>query len=99
MEEKNMMMFQFHIAFSLGLIALSLGTVLFILSKQVSGRRLTFVKTIAFIVIILSIISILCTASSGIRLMQYGFRPMEMHKMMQMQDKGMRDNRESSQSM
>ena len=97
-------MLHFHIAFSLGLIALSSGTALFIFSKHVSGSGLKFVKIIAFLVVILSIISLFCTASSGLRHWKHGYQhcPMEMNKMMQMQDeegKNRKENKEMPSSM
>ncbi|CAM3017721.1 MULTISPECIES: hypothetical protein [Legionella] len=63
-------MFQFHIAFSLGLIALSAGTVLFSWSKQQDSSG--FAKTIGVLIIIFSITSTLCTVYYGIKYWQQG---------------------------
>lgn len=84
-------MFMFHIAFSLGLIALTAGTTLYIWSSRNSGIGSGFAKLIGILVIIFSISSTLCTAYYGVKYWSQGYfeSPMAMHGMMQMQDKSM----------
>jgi hypothetical protein len=83
-------MFMFHIAFSLGLIALTAGTILFIWSKKhkdVAGVGLA--EAIGILVIIFAIGSTICTIYYGVKYWQQGSfqNLMGMHGMME--DKGM----------
>jgi predicted membrane protein len=82
-------MFQFHSAFSLGLIALSAGTALFSWSRQ--QDRSTFAKIIGILIIIFSITSTLCTVYYGITYWQQGYfqSPMSMQHTMPLQNKSM----------
>ena len=83
-------MFLFHIALSLGLIALSAGTGLFVWLKQHAGSGLA--KTIAVLVVIISIISTLCTIYCGVTYGQQGYsqcHKMGMEHSMPMQNKSM----------
>lgn len=84
-------MFMFHAAFSLGLIALTAGTALFVWSKHQNSAGSGLAKVIGTLVIIFSITSTLCTIYYGIKYWQQGdFQSlMGMHQMMQMQDKSM----------
>lgn len=82
-------MFQFHIAFSLGLIALSSGTALVAWSTQRGNSGLA--KIIGILIILFSITSTLCTVYYGITYWQQGYfqSPMSMQHTMPMQDKSM----------
>jgi hypothetical protein len=55
-----MLMFNFHIGFSLSLIALALGAAILVWSKAHKGIDIFLAKLIAYIVIIISILNISC---------------------------------------
>lgn len=78
-------MFMFHAAFSLGLIALTAGTALFVWSKHVDTAGSGLAKAIGTLVIIFAIGSTLCTIYYGIKYWQQGdFQSlMGMHSMME----------------
>ena len=65
-----MMMFQFHIALALGLIALSSGVALFAWSDKQCGSGLA--KTLGFLIIIMSIVSTACTVYCGVTYWKQG---------------------------
>lgn len=65
-------MFMFHVAFSLGLIALTAGTALFIWSKHVDAAGSGLAKVIGTLVIIFAIGSTLCTIYYGVKYWQQG---------------------------
>lgn len=79
-------MFMFHIAFSLGLIALSAGIALYVVCKKIPGSGLA--KLVAFLIIIFSLLSTLCTSYYGFKYwqagghMQYMMMQMKEHNMM-----------------
>jgi hypothetical protein len=75
-------MFLFHVAFSLGMIALTCGTALYVWSARDRGTGTDFAKLIGILVIIFSITSILCTSYYGVMYWQDGYfkSPMAMHK-------------------
>ncbi|EKE01954.1 MAG: hypothetical protein ACD_21C00015G0001 [uncultured bacterium] len=56
-----MLMFNFHTAFSLGLIALSLGAAILIWSKSYENMDMRLPKIIGYLVIIISVPNLLCT--------------------------------------
>lgn len=58
------MMFQFHIALALGLIALSSGVALFVWSDNHSGSGLA--KILGFLIIIMALFSTACTVYCGV---------------------------------
>jgi hypothetical protein len=64
-------MFIFHIALALGLIALSAGTGLLVWLKQHAGSGLA--KALAFLVIIISIVSTVCTIYCGVTYGREGY--------------------------
>lgn len=78
-------MFLFHAAFSLGMIALTGGTSLYVWSARDGGAGAGFAKLIGTLVIIFSITSILCTSYYGVRYWWEGYfkNSMSMHEMMQ----------------
>ncbi len=83
-------MLVFHITFFLGLISLAAGTALLGFSKHANSATHRFVKAISLIIIVLSILSTLCTMYYGFKSWQSGsgFQcPMAMHGMMN--DQGM----------
>lgn len=86
-------MFMFHVALSLCLIALTAGSALYVFSARCEGKGTCFATLIAMIVIVLSIISSLCTMYYGVKAWQQGGDqcPMCMNMMhdMKMQDKSM----------
>lgn len=57
-----MLMFNTHIAFACGLIALVLGGFLLIWSKVHANLGTIFAKTIAYLVIIIAVFNLLCTS-------------------------------------
>jgi len=63
-----MLMFNAHIAFAFGLIALILGAFLLVWSKLHANLGTIFVKIIAYLVIIIAIFNLLCT---GYYMMKY----------------------------
>ncbi len=65
-----MMMFQFHIALALGLIALSSGVALFVWSDKHSGSGLA--KILGFLIVIMSIFSTACTVYCGVTYWKQG---------------------------
>lgn len=66
------MMFEFHTAFSAALISLLAGTVFLIwLKKQDAGNVLA--KLVGYVVVILSISSLLCASYYGIRYWEDGY--------------------------
>lgn len=69
-------MFLFHIAFSLGLIALAAGIKLFSSLKRHDGSFIG--KFLAVLIVISALISTVCTAYCGIDLFRNGF--MQHHK-------------------
>lgn len=77
-------MFLFHAAYSLGMIALTAGTALYVWSARNSGAGVGLAKLIGILVIIFSIGSTLCTSYYGIKYWSQGYfqSPMEMHGMM-----------------
>ena len=93
-------MFMFHVALSLCLIALTAGSALYVFSARCEGKGTCFANLIAIIVIVLSIISSLCTMYYGVRAWQQGDQcPMcrnMMHDMhdMKMQNKSMMGGKE-----
>ncbi len=92
-------MFMFHAAFSLGLIALTAGTALFVWSKHIDAAGSGLAKTIGALVIIFAISSTLCTIYYGVKYWQQGdFQSlMGMHGMMD--TKGMPDGMINSSNM
>src|SRR5665213_3473368 len=92
-------MFMFHVAFSLGLIALTAGTALFVWSKHVDAAGFGLAKAIGILVIIFAIGSTLCTIYYGVKYWQQGdFQSlMGMHSMMD--GKGMPDGMMNSSNM
>ena len=66
-------MFLFHAAYSLGLIALTAGTALYIWSARNSGAGVGLAKLIGVIVIIFAIGSTLCAAYFGIQYWTQGY--------------------------
>lgn len=64
-------MFLFHIAFSLGLIALAAGVLLFDSLKQHAGSAIG--KILALLIIIFALISTVCTAYCGVDLWRQGY--------------------------
>ncbi|HHY0177173.1 MULTISPECIES: hypothetical protein [Legionella] len=80
-------MFQFHTAFSLGLIALSAGTALWVWAKQQKGVGLATI--LGLLVILFSMTSTLCTVYYGIKYWQQGYfqSPMSMQPTITMQNK------------
>lgn len=78
-------MFLFHAAFSLGLIALALGTFLYAWASREKGCGTCFAKFIGIVVILVSLGNMVCTAYYGIKYWREGYfeNPMQMHKMMQ----------------
>lgn len=64
------MMFLYHIAFALGLIAISTGALLFAYG---SSKDVGLAKLLGLIVIILSILSTLCTGYYGMKSWQGGY--------------------------
>lgn len=61
------MMFQFHAALSLGLIALSAGAGLFVMSKQIEGCAASLAKFVGAFVLLIALISTICTLYCGIK--------------------------------
>lgn len=78
-------MFLFHAAFSLGMVALTGGTALYVWSARNGGTGSGFAKLIGILVIIFSITSTICTSYYGIMYWREGYfkSPMAMHGMMQ----------------
>lgn len=66
-------MFLFHAAFSLGMIALTVGTALYIWSSRNEGKGTGLAKIIGLLVIILSIISSICASYYAIKYQSAGF--------------------------
>lgn len=91
-------MFLFHAAYSLGMIALTTGTALYIWSARNSGAGVGLAKLIGILVIIFSIGSTLCTVYYGIKYWSQGYfeNPIGMHGLMQMQDKSMMSDTDMS---
>lgn|SRR3990167_2366929 len=93
-------MFMFHAAFSLGLIALTAGTALFIWSKQVDAAGSGLAKSIGTLVIIFAIGSTLCTIYYGVKYWQQGDFQNSMGMMHgMMDDKGMQGEMMNSSNM
>lgn len=86
-------MFMFHVALSLSLIALTAGSALYAFSGRCEGKGTCLASLIAIIVIVLSIISSLCTMYYGVRAWQQGGDqcPMCMNMMHDMHDMKMQD--------
>lgn len=67
-------MFPFHAAFSLGMIALTAGTALYVWSaSHPDGTGMSFAKIIGILVIIFSITSTLCTVYYGVKYFWEGY--------------------------
>lgn len=66
-------MFQFHEAFSAGMIALAAGTALYIWSGRNEGFGTGLAKLIGVLVIIFSITSTLCTVYYGVKYWWEGY--------------------------
>ncbi|MHB1222403.1 MAG: hypothetical protein ACYC0J_10445 [Gammaproteobacteria bacterium] len=99
-------MFMFHVALSLCLIALTAGSALYVFSARCEGRGTCFANLVAIVVIVLSIITSLCTMYYGVKAWQQGSEqcPMCMSMMqdmhgMKMQDKPMMDGKGMSGGM
>lgn len=77
-------MFLFHVAYSLGMIAVSAGTALYVWSARNNGAGVGLAKLIGILVVIFSIVSTLCTSYYGVKYWQAGYfqSPMEVHGMM-----------------
>jgi len=82
-------MFMFHVALSLALIALTAGCALFVFSSRCEGKGTCFAKTIAVIVILLSILSSLCVIYFGVKTWQQSNGHCSMCNVCGMQDKAM----------
>lgn len=67
-----MLMFPFHIAYALNLIALTAGTALYAWVACKEGKGTCFAKAIGIIVIILSILSLICTVFYGVKYWKAG---------------------------
>lgn len=79
-----MLMFNFHIAFSLALIALALSVAVLILSKAHENAGTALVKSILYIVIVAAILNALCTSYYAVKYWAGGYfdKPFP-HMMMQ----------------
>src|SRR5690348_15472340 len=75
-------MFLFHIALSLCLITLIAGTTLYVYSANCKNKGACFAQLIAVIVIIIAIISSLCTIFYGYKAWQLGEEACPMHASM-----------------
>ena len=81
------MMFQFHIALALGLIALSSGVALFAWSDKQSGSGLA--KTLGLLIVIMSVLSTACMVYCGVTYWMQGdfsLSHMKMKTVMHAQD-------------
>jgi len=93
-------MMHFHIAFTLGLIALTLGTALFVWAKHIEGCESKFAKIVGMLVVILSVASLFCTVFSGVtRGLYHGYGALPsmqmgqmMHSKTMMNNAGMSDS-------
>lgn len=63
-------MYLFHIAFSIGLIALTAGCTLYISAARHEGKGTGFAKFIAILVILVSLIGSICVAYCGYKAMR-----------------------------
>lgn len=66
-------MFIFHIAISTGLIALAIGTSLYIWSQRQEGPGTGLARIFGFLIILLSITSMLCTSYYGVKYWHEGY--------------------------
>ena len=82
-------MFMFHVALSLGLIALTAGSALYVFSGECKGKGTCFAQAVAILVILISLISSACTIYCGIKFCQEGNAMMCMGHGMKMQDNAM----------
>ncbi|OGT47975.1 MAG: hypothetical protein A3E83_02825 [Gammaproteobacteria bacterium RIFCSPHIGHO2_12_FULL_41_20] len=89
-------MFLFHIATSLGLIALAAGSALYVFSARCDGKGKCCANVISILVVVLSILSLLCTFYCGIKSWQQGNDQclLCMKHGMEVQDKSMIDNKD-----
>lgn len=83
------MMFAFHAAVFLGFIAFVSGAAIYIWAVRNRGAGANLAKYSGIVVMILTLLSVICTVYSGIRHMRAGYFECPMHRMMQM-GKGMR---------
>lgn len=67
------MMFLFHIAFALGLIALAFGVYFVVWAGNEKGTGVGMAKTFGYIILILAIISLLCTIYYNFKLWKAGY--------------------------
>lgn len=63
-------MFLFHIGFSLELIALTVGTALYVWGKRNNGAGTGLAKLIGFLVLLLSLIAVICTIYFNFKIWQ-----------------------------
>jgi len=77
------MMFMFHAAFSLSLIALTAGVALYVSSVRAEGPGTGFAKLIGLLVVVLALASTICTGYCGLKLARTGYFSdvMKMHEM------------------
>lgn len=77
-----MLMFNFHIAFSLALIALAFGAAVLIWAKAHESVGVTLPKIIGYIVIIVAVLNILCSGYSASKYLMDGYFYKPFHPMM-----------------
>jgi vacuolar-type H+-ATPase subunit I/STV1 len=75
------MMFLIHAAFALGLIALTMGSALYIWALRNHGTGSTVGRIVGFIVIVVSTLSLLCSLSMGLKI----WKEMHLLNVLQMQ--------------
>lgn len=68
----------YHVALALSLIALTGGSALYLYAKSCEGKGTCFAALIAIIVIILSLVSTVCTIYFGVQMWKMGPPPMMM---------------------
>jgi hypothetical protein len=82
-------MFEFHGTFALCLLALAAGTALVNCATSCEKKHGCFTKIIGIIIIVFSIISSVCTISTGIKYWQHGFFQTPMAMVPPMMDESM----------
>jgi hypothetical protein len=67
-----MLMFAFHLAFLLGLIAFALGAMLLAKAKQV-GTGMVLSKILAYLIMLFALLNIICTSYYGHKFWSAGY--------------------------